>query len=357
MLRADVAVVGDGIAGLTCALACARRGLRVAVVGARSSAAASGASAGVLAPSVAPRRADDPAQRFYRAALAGYPAWLDALAEETGLRVPLPLGVVELEAESERGTRAIGDYSRQLDANELAELEPDVREPERYAALLHERDGAVEVPLLLAALEAALVSHGVRRLESGARAVDLRGHPLVQTPAGELEAEAVVLAGGAWSAALAGVPSRPAVSPLAGATAVLVGAARPRHVLFGAGGYLVPREQSVLVGATSRVAWFDARPTGADRRALGRIVRRIVGDGAPGDPVVGLRPMTSDGAPIIGPDPRDARVLHATGYGRNGILVAPLAASCLAALAVDEEPPHPIAAFSVGRFTQGAASG
>ncbi|NUR19334.1 MAG: FAD-binding protein, partial [Gemmatimonadaceae bacterium] len=31
MRAADVAVVGDGIAGLTCALACARRGLDVVV--------------------------------------------------------------------------------------------------------------------------------------------------------------------------------------------------------------------------------------------------------------------------------------------------------------------------------------
>lgn len=349
---ADVIVVGDGIAGLSCALACARRGLSVAIVGARSTAAASRASAGVVAPSVAPRPSGDPVQRFFLAARDGYPAWLDALLEDSDVAVPYRAGVIELESASERGARAAGDHSRPLDSSELAELEPELRDPDRYAALLHERDGAVEVPVLLDALETALARRGVRRVESGARGIEPGRRVVVQTPAAAIEGGAVVVAGGAWSAALDGLPSRPPVTPLAGATALLGGTAVPRHVVFGAGGYLVPRERAALIGATSRVAGFDARATGADRRALTRVARRLLGEAELRDLVVGLRPMTRDGAPMLGPDPRDARVIHASGYGRNGVLVAPLAASCVAALVAGERPPYPLEPFAVDRFRE-----
>jgi glycine oxidase len=38
----------------------------------------------------------------------------------------------------------------------------------------------------------------------------------------------------------------------------------------------------------------------------------------------GLRPVTADGLPIIGPEPRLAGLWYATGHGRNGILLAGL---------------------------------
>ena len=38
----------------------------------------------------------------------------------------------------------------------------------------------------------------------------------------------------------------------------------------------------------------------------------------------GLRPVTADGLPIIGPEPRLAGLWYASGHGRNGILLAAL---------------------------------
>ena len=318
MRGVDVAVVGDGIAGLACALACARRGVRVAVVGARSRAAASPASAGILAPSVAPRAPDDPAQRFLVAARDSYPAWLDSLAEDSDVEVPLHLGLLDVDA-----------------------------------GVFHECDGAVEVPALLRALDLAIERRRIPRLETGARAIERDGGTiLVDTPAARVQATHLVVAGGAWAGSLSGLPSPLPVRPVAGVTAVVRGEECLEHVMFGHGGYLVPRADGVVVGATSRDAGYDARITDGDRATLATVARDLRGIEAARleHHALGFRPMTPDGMPILGRDPRDPRILHATGYSRNGILVAPLAASCIASLVVGAEPAMSLEPFALARF-------
>jgi glycine/D-amino acid oxidase-like deaminating enzyme len=60
--------------------------------------------------------------------------------------------------------------------------------------------------------------------------------------------------------------------------------------------------------------------------------------------------VTPDFLPIIGRDPDYPSLLYACGHSRNGVLLAPLTADCIAALAVAEDPPYSIAPFSVERF-------
>ena len=358
MHAADVAIVGDGIAGLACALACARRGLEVVVLGARSTAAASRASGGILAPSLAPRPADDPAQRFLVAARDMWPAWLELLAEETGTEVPLRLGVLELDAGLDPGAVEAPSHSRLLDAREIAELEPALLARDGASALFHERDGSVELPLLLPTLVSALARRTVRRLDTGVRGLEAGPAAIVlDAPDGRVEARHLVLAGGAWAPALSGLPTLPPVRPVAGVTASIRGERRVRHVVFGAGGYLVPRAEALLVGATSREAGFDASVVDADRAELAAVADALLGADSSrlGSHTLGFRPMTVDGLPIIDRDPRDERIVHATGYSRNGILVAPLAAACVAALVAGQDPPVSIAPFRMTRFESGGA--
>src|SRR5204862_188306 len=46
----------------------------------------------------------------------------------------------------------------------------------------------------------------------------------------------------------------------------------------------------------------------------------------------GLRPVTGDGRPIVGPDPDVERLWYAAGHGRNGILLAALTGEIIADL-------------------------
>ena len=64
----------------------------------------------------------------------------------------------------------------------------------------------------------------------------------------------------------------------------------------------------------------------------------------------GLRPVSSDLQPILGADPAEERLIYATGHSRNGVLMTPLTAECIAALLAGEPSPMDISAFSIERF-------
>jgi glycine oxidase len=124
-----------------------------------------------------------------------------------------------------------------------------------------------------------------------------------------------------------------------------------RHVTYGAGGYLVPRGDTLLVGATSEEAGFESETSLAGLAALRSIASRVV-PALSGSPVVdhwaGLRPMSLDTHPILGTDPQSPALVYACGYSRNGILFAPWAAFELASLLAGAEAPA-LAPFSVSR--------
>ena len=130
--------------------------------------------------------------------------------------------------------------------------------------------------------------------------------------------------------------------------------ARGARERVGAGGYVVPRNGDVLVGATSEEAGFDAEPTADGTATLADTASALLRDW-PGAGVfaaqrAGLRPMTPDGYPILGRDPDNPALLYACGYSRNGVLVSPLAADCIAALITGDDPGFDLIPFSVVRF-------
>ena len=92
---ADVFVVGGGIIGLCCAASLARRGKNVLIVSTPQAGEASRAAAGMLAPSV--EQSSGPAHEFAVAGRDYYPEFLDWLADDTGIRVPLNrLGILQV---------------------------------------------------------------------------------------------------------------------------------------------------------------------------------------------------------------------------------------------------------------------
>jgi glycine oxidase len=170
-------------------------------------------------------------------------------------------------------------------------------------------------------------------LERGARA---RG---VRTATGDvLAADAVVLAAGAWSPTIAGVPRRLPVRPVRGQILRL----RPREipgwplVASHSARYLVPRENgTVLVGSTMEDVGYEDQVTEEGRFQLAQSAAELVpalADATVVERWSGLRPLSADGWPIVGPDPELAGLVYATGHGRNGILLGPLTACVVADL-------------------------
>src|SRR5512132_1855031 len=141
---ADVIIVGGGLAGVTTALACARRGLTVTLVDGDHRGAASPASAGVLGPSIGRGPKGGRVGRFMFAARDRFPAFLAELRADTGIDVPTVRGALELAlndthlAELRARAAALPD-ARVLGASEVAALEETLVPV--AGALHHPHDG------------------------------------------------------------------------------------------------------------------------------------------------------------------------------------------------------------------------
>lgn len=341
----DLIVVGGGAVGLSAALAAAELGLDVLLVADPRPGQASWAAAGMLAPSIelaSEDTASPDAQIFALAARDRYPAYLDSLWERTGTRVPL----------NRRGIVVIGKAVRggePLTQEELRALEPALRATE--GARFYPDDGAVDNVVLLDALEAALATNKrVHRTEC-------RVHKLhVTDDAVTCEvgtAPQLILAAGAWAPLIEGLPRPLPIHPVRGQM-LSVEASPLTHVVYGPNGYLVPRgETHTLAGSTMEKSGFDASTTTDGVQEI----RKMADDLCPalkGVPTArtwaGLRPVTPDFLPIIGRDPDHPSLLYACGHSRNGVLLAPLTAECIAAVATGRPSPFSLSPFSVERF-------
>jgi len=330
--HADVAVVGGGVIGLAAAWRARQRGLEVVLVDRGDlGGGASYAAAGMLAPVA---EADGQERALLAANLESarrWPAFAAELEDVTGLAVgyracgSLLLARDRDEAEHVERERALrerlGLRVERLLASEARRREGALTPTLRLALALPD-DHAVEPARVVAALVEACVRAGVR-LFPGTAVDDLRALP----------AERVVVAAGAWSATLGAVPVR----PVKGQAMRLRDPSGPGlcdHVLRFDGGYVVPRgDGRYYLGATVEERGFDTAVT-----ALGLYeLLREAGEVLPGlleldveETFAGLRPGTTDNAPVIGSDPDDERVVWATGHYRNGILLCPVTADLVA---------------------------
>jgi glycine oxidase len=64
----------------------------------------------------------------------------------------------------------------------------------------------------------------------------------------------------------------------------------------------------------------------------------------------GLRPITPDMLPLLGPDPERPSLIYACGHSRNGVLMAPLTGDLIADLVTESPLSHDLSQFRPGRF-------
>lgn len=321
----DVAVVGGGLIGLASALELADRGLSVRVFDRGDPGAqASWASAGILGPQ-SEVHAPSPMLDLCRASFALYPALQRRLGADIGLHLDGTLHLAFDDAEA-TGLERLARWQQR------AGLRVEERRHGARLALFFPDEGRVDSRRLLDALRTACAGAGV--------AIERRDiADLADTGA----RQAVVCAG-SWSARLA--PVR--VFPVRGQM-LAIRAPPPSCVVFGGGGYVVPRGTATLVGATVEDSGFDSRTTAAGRESLLEVARKL---GAPPDAEVidhwaGLRPGTPDGLPYFGRIRPGVAI--ATGHYRNGVLLTPISAKIVASLVLDEPPPVDLAPFSSDR--------
>ena len=367
-----VIVIGAGIAGAGTAFALARRGAEVTVVDAAAEGQATAASAGIIAPWAS--SADGPFYDLYAQGAAHYPVVLGLLAEagvtrtdyrrSGALYVSEDPGALDAAERTVRGRASghpdvVGTIDR-IDPREVRTLFPPAAGG--LSGLFVSGGGRVDGRTMRDALLMGAGNHGATVLR-GRVELEPVGNRAVAVVDGErLEADAVVVAAGAWTTELLrpfGVvlglaPQRGQIIHLrvAGEDTGRWPSVHPlsHH-------YIVPFDDSrVAVGATRETG------SGFDTRVTAGGMRQVLDDAlaiAPGlaeatviETRVGLRPLSDDGLPWLGSvgDVADVRGLFAaTGFGAAGLTMGPFVGEALAAVILGGDVLADLAPFALDR--------
>jgi D-amino-acid dehydrogenase len=374
----DAVVVGGGLLGTATAYHLASAGARTLLVDRGDVGRATDAGAGILSPETNSR---DPESwfRFATDAVAHYPALVERLRGEQGGDTgyarcgKLVVAVSEDEvAPFEQARRLVFERQRrrglpkpedlhEVSAAEARELFPPLA---RVHGAIYSRGAArVDGRLLNRALRSAAEHHGlVVRQGSVDRLVLEHGGVKGVTIGNDHVASATVaIAGGAWSEAFGqqlGVsipvaPQRGQIVHLG-----LHGTDTSRWPMVSAfhHHYMVAWPDSrVVAGATRETgSGFAPHTTAAGVRDVLAEALRVAPGLAPAEVRevrVGLRPLTPDTLPVLGPVPGVRGVFLATGHGPTGLTLGAYSGKILAGMMLGEPPATDLAAFSVTRFT------
>ncbi|HEY7649592.1 MAG TPA: glycine oxidase ThiO [Methylomirabilota bacterium] len=359
-------VIGGGVIGCSIAYELAKAGCAVTLLErATPGAEASGAAAGMLTTGGEP--AETLFQQLAIASWRLYPAVAHELRERTGIDVEhvtrgtiYPLfGAQEIRQAEAHAASALAELGVEVwDRAEAHAREPALSS-KVSGALFVGGDHWVNNQRLVVAYAQAAVSAGVA-LQTGCSVSRLivegdrvRG---VVAEGERLEADTVVLAAGAWTAALTESLGSPLpVEPRRGQMVALTHVPPVlRHCVHGNEIYLVPRPSGeLLIGATVERVGFLRAVTAEGVASLLQTAIELVPELA-GLPIsrtwYGFRPWAPDSMPILGPWPGIDGLWVATAHFRNGILLAPITAQVMRDWIVAGRPPLPLDDFLPDRF-------
>jgi len=373
----DVVVIGSGLVGACVAYELSVAGIDVTLLDAERAGRASDAGAGIASPQTF-HDLDDEWYRFGRRALEHLHRLVRRLAED-GAGVgseafsqcgSLVVALAEHEDpffdEVRRAVLGRDPAVSEVSADQATALFPPLARPHR--ALYSPDSARVDGRILAGAVRQAARRRGVTDATTAVARIERRrgdGLRVVGEGTG-VDCDSVVLAAGAWSAPLAqNLGAELPVSPTKGEIV---------HLALGVGGpsppdtarwpivqpilnfYLVawPGGRVACGGTFTPQAGYDVRPTAAGVRDLLRECLTIapgLADAALVETRVGLRPMSPDQRPMLGPLGSAPGVHVCTGHGANGLLLGPYSAALVAtAIATGHVAPE-LGAYSPSRFT------
>ncbi|HSF06963.1 MAG TPA: FAD-dependent oxidoreductase [Methylomirabilota bacterium] len=377
----DAAVVGGGLLGTATAYHLASAGARAVLVDRADLGRATDAGAGILSPETNSR---DPEAWFRLAAAAVeyYPTLVDRLrgeqAGDTGYAQCGKLVVAVSDDETapfEHARRIIFERQRARGRPTAADLH-EVTGAEARAlfpplapvrgAIYSRRAARVDGRLLNRALRTAAEARGlVVRPGSVERLVIERDAVRGLVVGGEtVGAGVVAIAGGAWSdafgqqlgIAIPVVPQRGQIIHLG-----LPGTDTSRWPMVSAF-----RQHYLVAWGDSRVVAGATRETGSGfaPHTTSTGVREVLDEAlrvAPGlahaevrEIRVGLRPLTPDGLPVLGPVPGIRGIFLVTGHGPTGLTLGAYSGKLVAEQMLDKPAETDLSAFSVARFISAA---
>jgi glycine oxidase len=372
-----VAIIGAGVIGLATAWRLAQRGAKVTVFDkGTAGSGATHAAAGMLAAHLEAEPREENLVALNRASQQLWPAFAQELEATSGLPVDLRTeGTFLLALTGDDQSRlkhvlafqkSLGLPLQWLTTAEVRKREPHLT-PTISGAIFSPQDHQVDNRAVAVALRAAVLKAGVtlrentpvdRIVTSDSRVTG------VGVAGGTIPADVVILAAGAWSRSIEGLPKSalPPVRPVKGQMLALrmdPQAPLLSHVVWAPGAYLVPRKDGrLLIGATVEEKGFDTSLTAGGQLALLEATWRAL-PGIEELPIhemwVGFRPGSRDDAPIVG-ESAIPGLVYATGHYRNGILLTPITADAVATLVMDGEADPRMSNFSFARFAPAVAA-
>jgi glycine oxidase len=356
----EVIVVGGGIIGCTLAYELQKRQIQTLLLEqGQIGREASGASAGIIGP---PTASTLPPHRAQLAVMSQrrYDGLFESLASDTFFdstylrngKVLVAFTEEEVEAAQSEITWQLnhGFDARWIEPDEVRSLEPTIPDSILGAYYTPDGGGMTSHRFTESVADAFRRIGGqiqeytavVRVLSEGDRVVG------VETTNDTIDADAVVLAAGAWTSFLGPALQRKfPVVPVKGQMIGVIPASdgsRPRHVTGTvSGGYVVPRvDGTVAIGASLEFNGFDKRVTGRVFEFATSLMARVspdLLDAQFSSAWAGLRPGTADDTPIMGPVPGYQGLWVSTGHFRTGIQLAPGSAVLMAdAIAGNPDP-------------------
>ncbi len=345
-----VIIVGGGIIGLLSAYELHKNGFEVTVIDRQQFGQESSWAGGGIVSPLFPWRYPDEITDLARISQQLYPDIIDEMQQATGLEAEfLPSGML-----------VVGDYDSEhpyewaqrtqinmqlVDKTELSQLAPelsDVYQNGYWFPQVHQ----VRNPRLVALALTYLKLCDIRLIEN--QPVDeiltktgkITG---VKTQQATYDADAVVVAGGAWTSSIIDKhPIDRTVKPIKGQMLLLKGEPDAvRHITLSDDHYIIPRKDGrILVGSTTEDAGFDKKTTVPVKQELYDYAISTIPELKRYEIErhwAGLRPSSSDGIPVIGQHPELANLFINSGHYRNGVVMAPASARLLVETMTQQE--------------------
>ena len=363
-INTEVIVIGGGAIGAACARELARAGHQVLLLeSGRAEGASWRAAAGMLAPQIEAAETD----RLFDLAVAGrerYAALAIELKAATGIdikfwqdgiaRLATQAGDVPLLESRVQWQKQQGHQVEWLEAHHVRARWPWLGPS--HGALWAPREAALHPLRLVEALleDAKLAGAKVSADQVESIEVSAKRIVAITGAGGRYSASQVVLAAGAWAPAIAGLPRPLPVVPVRGQMAAFPWPSGVEPgIVYGSHSYVVAREGEAIAGSTMEHAGFNAKVTSEGLAAIARGAEELLPalrGKKPSRTWAGLRPMTPDAVPILGPEPLCEGLWYALGHGRNGILFAGITGLLIARMLSGEDPGWDVTAMRPERF-------
>ncbi|RJQ50725.1 MAG: FAD-dependent oxidoreductase [Desulfobacteraceae bacterium] len=367
-MKPDVIIVGGGVIGSACAHFLSRAKVKVLVLEQKHIASGSSGAAAALiseaSSSVTPGPLRDFAcqsRRMVRTLEGELETSIEVMADGS-----LAVALTEEEAETLRNRFESMSRFEQgcslLTGSEARTLEPYLS-PGAQAAILNPNNYHVNPFRLCQGYIRSALRRGARLLcGTTVRGFKVTGGHIdrIVTDRGDFQAGRVVVAGGVRTPEiLSGLGVAVPVEPVRGQ--VIITDAAPaviRHFLFFFGHHYIKQTAAgnFYLGSHLERVGFDTRVTIEKLRAYAQTFAgalpvlsglRII------HAFAGLRPMSADGLPIIGPLPGIPHLIVATGHCADGIRDSAATGKAVSELIVSGKTEMPLDAFRVERFQRG----